>query len=152
MRQGINQSAIKGWRQSRPMLLAGLAVFFMVVMAAGPAPLQAAGTIPEVLLSDQADANGLVAKHQAKFTPTTAEIYGTALIAGAEKGKQVTAELFYMTQNLKVLSITKDLPGGGEATFTFAFSKPTKGWPQGDYKVVISTSDGATKEVPFQVK
>ena len=152
MRQGINQSAIKGWRQSRPMLLAGLAVFFMVVIAAGPAPLQAASTIPEVLLSDQADAKGLVAKHQDKFTPTTAEIYGTALIAGAGKGKQVTAELFYMTQNLKVLSITKDLPGGGEATFTFAFSKPTNGWPQGDYKVVISTSDGATKEVPFQVK
>jgi hypothetical protein len=152
MRQGINQSTIMGWRQSRPMLLAALAVFFMVVMAVGPAPLQAAGKIVEVLLSDQADAKGLVAKHQDKFTPTTAEIKGAALIAGAEKGKQVTAELFYVTQNLKVLSITKDLPDAKEATFTFAFSKPTKGWPKGDYKVVISTSDGATKEVPFQVK
>jgi hypothetical protein len=49
------------------MLLAGLAVFFMVVMAAGPAPLQAASTIPEVLLGDQADANGLVAKHLDKL-------------------------------------------------------------------------------------
>ena len=89
MRQGINQSAIMGWRQSRPMFLAGLAVFFMVVMAAGPAPLQAASKIAEVLLSDQADAKGLVAKHQDKFTPTTAEIYGTALIAGAEKGNRL---------------------------------------------------------------
>ena len=34
MRQGINHSAIKGCRQSRPMLLVGLAVFFMVVSLA----------------------------------------------------------------------------------------------------------------------
>ena len=152
MRQGINQSAIKGRRQSRPMLLAGLAVIFMVIMATTPAPLQAASQVAEIMLSDQAGAKGVVAQHQSKFTSSVAEIYGTALIAGAKKGQEVTTELFYVTQNLKVLSITKDLPNDGEVTFTFAFPKPTKGWPPGDYKLVISTSDGATKAVTFQVK
>jgi hypothetical protein len=104
------------------------------------------------MLSDQADAKGVVAQHQSKFTPSVAEIYGTALIAGAEKAKEVTTELFYVTQNLKVLSVTKDLLDSGEVTFTFAFPKPSKGWPPGDYKLVISTSDGATKAVTFQVK
>ena len=89
---------------------------------------------------------------RASLPPRSREIYGTALIAGAEKGKEVTTELFYVTQNLKVLSITEDLPGNGEVTFTFAFPKPAKGWPPGDYKLVISTSDGATKAVTFQVK
>jgi hypothetical protein len=134
------------------MLLAGLAVFFVVIMAAGPAPLQAASQIAEVLLGDKADANGAVEQHQDRFTPTTAEIKGTVYIAGAEKGKKVTVELIYATRNLKVLTMNEDLPGGGEATFTFALPKPEKGWPKGDYKVVISTSDGATKEVSFQVK
>jgi hypothetical protein len=132
------------------MLMAGLAVLFMVIMA--PALLQAAGQVAEIMLSDQADAKGVVAQHQSKFTTSVAEIYGTALIAGAKKGKEVTTELFYVTQNLKVLSSTDDLPNDGEVTLTFAFPKPAKGWPAGDYKLVISIAGGATKAVTFQVK
>jgi hypothetical protein len=147
-----HQSAVTGWRQSLPMLLAGLAVFFVVIMAAGLAPLQAASQISEVLLGDKADANGVVEKHQDRFTPTTAEIKGTVFIAGAEKGKKVSIELIYATRNLKILTMNEDLPGGGEVTFTFAIPKPDKGWPKGDYKMVISTSDGAPKVVSFQVK
>ena len=104
------------------------------------------------MLSDQADAKGVVAQHQSKFTTSVAEIYGTALIAGAKKGQGVTTELFYVTQNLKVLSSTDDLPNDGEVTLTFAFPKPAKGWPAGDYKLVISLAGGATKAVTFQVK
>ena len=134
------------------MLLAGLAVFFVMIMAAGPAPLQAASQIAEILLGDKADANGVVEKPQDRFTPTTAAIKGTVLIAGAEKGQQVTIELIYVTQNLKVLTKNEDLTSAGEVTFTFAIAKPEKGWPKGDYKMVISTSDGATKDASFQVK
>ena len=152
MRQGMHQSAIMRGRHRGPRLMAGLVVFFIAIMAAGPAPLQAASKIEAIMLSSQADANGVVAKHQGKFPLSTGEIYGTALIAGAVKGKQVTTELFYMTRNLKVLSFTEDLSAGGEATFNFAIPKPDKGWPAGNYKLVIRTSDGATKEVLFQVK
>ncbi len=152
MRQGMHQSAIMRGRHRGPRLLSGLVVFFIAIMAAGPAPLQAASKIEVIMLSSQADANGVVAKHQDKFPLTTGEIHGTALIAGAVKGKQVTTELFYMTRNLKVLSFTEDLSAGGEATFNFSIPKPDKGWPAGNYKLVIRTSDGATKEVLFQVK
>lgn len=152
MRQEMQQSAIMGGRQRRSRLLAGLAVFFLVVMVAGPAQLQAASKIDVIMLSSQADANGVVAKHQDTFPLTTDTIYGTVFIAGAIKGKQVTTELFYMTRNLKVLSFTEDLTTGGEATFNFSIPKPDKGWPAGRYKLVIHTSDGATKESLFQVK
>ena len=152
MRQEIHPFAIMGCRQRGPILMAGLAVIFMVIMAAAPAPLQAASQVAEIMLSDQADAQGQVAQHQSKFTSSVAEIYGTALIAGAKKGKEVTTELFYVTQNLKILSSTDDLPNDGEVTLTFAFPKPPKGWPAGDYKLVISLAGGATKAVTFQVK
>jgi hypothetical protein len=132
------------------MLMAGLAVMFMVIMA--PAPIQAASQVAEIMLSDQADAKGVVAQHQSKFSTSVAEIYGTALIAGAKKGQEVTTELFYVTQKLKVLSSTDNLPNDGEVTLTFAFPKPSKGWPAGDYKLVISIAGGATKAVTFQVK
>ena len=113
MRHEIRQDAIRGCRQSGLMLMAGLAVIFMVIMAATPAPLEAASQVVEILLSDHADAKGVVAQHQSKFSSSVGEIYGTALIAGAGKGKEITTQLFYVTQNLKVLSITKDLTGTG---------------------------------------
>jgi len=134
------------------MLMAGLAVIFIIIMAAAPAPLQAASQVAEIMLSDKADAKGVVEHHQSKFSSSVAEIYGTALIAGAKKGKEVTTELFYVTQNLKVLSSTDNLPNDGEVTLNFAFPKPSKGWPPGDYKLVVSTADRATKTVTFQVK
>jgi hypothetical protein len=152
MRQEKPQSAIRGCRHCGPMLMAGLAVMFMLIMAAVPAPLQAASQVAEIMLSDHADAKGVVEKHQSKFPSSVAEIYGTALISGANKGKEVTTELFYVTQKLNVFSSTDALPDDGEVTLNFAFPKPAKGWPAGDYKLVISLAGGATKAVTFQVK
>jgi hypothetical protein len=152
MRQEIHQPAIMGCRQKRALLMAGLAMIFMLIMSAAPAPLQAASQVAEIMLNGQADAKGVVAQHQSKFPTSVAEIYGTALIAGAKKGQAVTTELFYVTRNLSVLSSTDNLPNDGEVTLTFAFPKPDKGWPAGDYKLVISLAGGATKAVTFQVK
>ena len=152
MRPKIHQSASMGCRRNGAMLMASLAVIFMVIMAAAPAPVQAASQVAEIMLSDKADAKGEVAQHRSIFPTSVAEIYGTALIAGAKKGQGVTTELFYMTKNLSILSSTDDLPNDGEVTLTFAFPKPDKGWPKGDYKLVISLADGATKTVTFQVK
>ena len=152
MRPEIHQAAIMGCRQSGAMLMAGLVVIFMVIMAAAPAPIQAASQVAEIMLSGQADAKGVVAQHQSKFPTSVAEIYGTALIAGAKKGEGVSTKLFYVTRNLEILSSTDALPNDGEVTLTFAFPKPSKGWPAGDYKLVISIADGATKAVTFQVK
>ncbi len=152
MQQEIRQDPIRRDRWSAARLMAGLAVIFMAIMAAAPAPLQAASQVAVIMLSDHAGANGVVEKHQSTFPRSVAEIHGTALISGVGKGKEITTQLFYVKQNLEVLSITKDLTGSGEVTYTFAFPKPSKGWPPGDYRLVISTSDGGTKTVTFKVK
>jgi hypothetical protein len=152
MRQPVHQSTIRGCRHGGPMLMAGLAVMFMVIMAAAPAPLQAASQVAEIMLSDHADAKGVVEQHQSKFTASVGEIHGTALISGAKKGQEVTTKLFYTVRKSEILSSTDALPDDGEVTLTFAFPKPDKGWPVGGYKLVISLTGGATKTVTFQVK
>jgi hypothetical protein len=152
MRQRTGQSVVMGWRQNRLMFLAGLAVLCMVVMIALPAPMQAASKITQILLNEKTDAAGAVTTHQDKFATTTAAIKGTALISDMEKGQKVTADLIYGPENLKALTASYDIPGSGDVTLKFAFSKPTNNWPPGDYKVVITTSDGVSKSVPFQIK
>ncbi len=140
MRRMMNQSTKPGWQQSGAMLLVVLAVVCMVIITAMPAPVQAACKVTEISLN------------QTKFKPTAPEIKGVAKVTGAEKGQKITADLIYGPENLKALTITKDIPNAGDVTFNFAFSKPTKGWPIGDYKVVISTSDGASNAAAFQVE
>jgi hypothetical protein len=152
MRPSNNKSGVLGWRQHRLMFLASQAVFLMVIMAALPASVQAASKITDILLSDKTDAAGAVTKHHDKFATTTASIKGTACITGPEKGQKVTVDLIYGPDNLKALTVTKDISGSGDATLNFAFSKPTKGWPQGNYQVIVTNSDGTTKSVPFQIK
>jgi hypothetical protein len=152
MPQDIHQSATRGCRQCQWILVAGLAVIFLVIMAAVPTPLHAAGQVTEIMLGDHVDAKGLVEQHQSTFPASVAEIHGTALIAGAVKGQAVTTKLFYVTRNLEVLSSSDDLPDNGEVTLNFAFPKPERGWPPGDYKLVISLANRATKTVTFQVK
>ncbi len=56
---------------------------------------------------------------------------------GAKKREGVT-KLFYVTRNLEIFSSTDASPNDGEVTLTFAFPKPDKGWPAGDYKLVMS--------------
>lgn len=140
MTQQNRQSTTTGWRLGASLLLAGLAVVCMVLLAAAPTPVQAASKITEISLN------------QTEFTPAAPEIKGVAKIPGVEKGLKITADLIYGPENLKALTVTKEAPGKGDLAFDFSFSKPTKGWPQGNYKVVISTSDGAKKEIPFTVK
>ena len=82
MRPSKNQSGVLGWRQHRLMFLAGLAVFLMVIMAALPAPVQAASKITDILLSVKTDAAGAATERPDKFAPTTASIKGTAHITG----------------------------------------------------------------------
>uniref|UniRef100_A0A7V4LDC6 Uncharacterized protein n=1 Tax=Desulfobacca acetoxidans TaxID=60893 RepID=A0A7V4LDC6_9BACT len=120
--------------------LAGLTVLFMVSLIAAPTLVQAASKIDGISLNEKV------------FTPDSPEIKGVAEISGMTKGQKVTADLIYGPENFKALSITKEVPGSGNISFSFSFSKPTKGWPQGDYKVVVTTSDGASMALPLEVK
>jgi hypothetical protein len=99
--------------------------------------------IPEITLSKQD-----------KVTPTTANIKGAARITGAIEGQKVTAYLFSLTPDFKPLdTLTRDIPkNSGNLIFVFAFKKPTNGWQQGNYKVVVESSAGATNSMTFQVK
>ena len=67
MRQKMHQSAIMGCRPSGALLMSGLAVVFLVIMAAAPTPIQAASQVAEIMLSDQADAKAWWHSTRASF-------------------------------------------------------------------------------------
>ncbi len=148
MRHGVGQGKGGAPRLAGKILLPAMALAVLTLLIGGPSLVMAAGKITEIVLGENAGSG----KSQTQFATTAPEIKGVAKVTGAQAGQQISADLIYVTQDLKALSITKEISGTGDLTFNFSFSKPTNNWPPGDYKIVISTSDGALKEAAFQVK
>jgi hypothetical protein len=110
------------------------------------------GTINDVKLNDQTDPRGIVTNHKDKYFVNTAEIFVSAFIGNAVSGGSVTAELVHQASGSKVGPVSNPIQGNGEIASNFSFMKPTKGWPQGTYKVTITLSTGESKYVTFEVK
>jgi hypothetical protein len=113
---------------------------------------QSAGRINDVKLNDQTDSRGIVTNHKDKYFVNTAEIFVSAYIGNAVSGGSVTAELVHQASGSKVGPVSNPIQGNGEIASNFSFMKPTKGWPQGTYKVTITLSTGESKFVTFEVK
>jgi hypothetical protein len=115
-----------------------------------PAPATAA-TLAKVLISDVADANGSVETGKATFAAATPELAVSAYILKAAAGLKVTAVMTYLPTGDKVGPVTNDTETAGDIISNFSFSKPTAGWPSGEYSVNVSLSDGQTMTINFNI-
>ncbi|MBM4285217.1 MAG: hypothetical protein FJ128_08200 [Deltaproteobacteria bacterium] len=144
---------IGGMKKSPNALAVALGTAALVLMALTPLPLSAAAKFAKVKLGSQQTETG---KLEAKsvFTPETPIIAAVAQLEGVAAGTKITGDMHYQTPEgwIKPLSTTEEAKQGGDLTMNFRFSKPTKGWPQGNYKIVISLSTGEQQEITFKVE
>jgi len=118
-----------------------------------PAAEEVSGaTVSKILINDAKGSEGIVDANQDSFSATTPEIFVSAYLSGSEVGSKVSAELTYLDTGDKVGPATNDLEDGGDIISNFSFSKPTKGWPEGNYTIRVYLSTGASKSVNFSVK
>jgi hypothetical protein len=108
-------------------------------------------TLVKVLISDVADANGSVETGKSTFAAAAPELAVSAYILGATKGLMVTAEMTYLPTGDKVGPVSNDTQTAGDIISNFSFSKPTTGWPSGNYSVTVTLSDGQAMTVNFNV-
>jgi len=91
------------------------------------------------------------------FTPSTEKIYALFKTKGAKSGDKIRAVLIAedvgdaAPANTKVLDKTIDMEGDTEDG-DFNFSKPTKGWPAGKYRVDVYVNDDLVTTAKFTVK
>lgn len=109
-------------------------------------------SIFDVRLSDAVGENGVVETGKVEFKTDTAEILVSAYVEAAKKDMTVSALLTYVPSGDKVGPAENKVSEDGDIISNFSFTKPTKGWPTGDYKVTINLSSGETKDVAFTVK
>jgi hypothetical protein len=113
---------------------------------------QSVGRIVDIKLNDVIDSRGVVVKHKDIYSPTVPEINVSAYIENAVKGGKVSADLVYSRTGDIVGPVSNGIVEDGDRISNFSFSKPTKGWPEGNYRVIITLSSGESKSVTFEVK
>ena len=91
------------------------------------------------------------------FAPDTEKIYALFKTKGAKSGDKIRAVLIaedvgdVAPANTKVLDKTIDMEGDTEDG-DFNFSKPTKGWPAGKYRVDVYVNEDLVTTAKFTVK
>jgi hypothetical protein len=74
------------------------------------------------------------------FTTNTPEIYISCHLNNAPENTEVEFAWFYLGQEKMAIDAVKLSSGSNIGTLNLqsSLSKPTNGWPQGDYEVVLS--------------
>jgi len=112
----------------------------------------ASTTIVDIKLNEKVGKDGYVDVHKAEYTAQTPEIQTSAYIKNAKKGDDVQAILIYTKTGDQVGPATNMVEHEGDIISNFSFTKPTKGWPVGDYQVAVKVASGEIKAVDFTVK
>lgn len=116
-----------------------------------PVVSNSGATLVKVLISDVADSNGSVEIGKSTFAAETPELAVSAYILKAEQGLKVTAIMTYLVTGDKVGPVNNDTQIAGDIISNFLFSKPTTGWPSGDYAVSVTLSDGQAMTINFNI-
>ncbi len=128
-----------------PVLLA-VAALAATAALAGPPRLDA------LVLSD---AKG--GSHKNTFAPTTAKVFLAARLLEAPAGTKVKSvwvaeKTAAAPPNYVIDSVEVTVTGAKDPKVDFSFSKPSAGWPVGDYRVDLLVNGKKTNEVKFKVK
>ena len=105
----------------------------------------------KVTMSDEIEGDAMTT-----FTPDTFKIYALFKTKGAKNGDKIRGVLIaedvgsVAPPNTKVLETKIDMEGDTEDG-DFNFSKPTKGWPTGKYRVEIYLNDKLATTAKFSV-
>lgn len=87
------------------------------------------------------------------FQTTTPVIYLTGVIKNAPDGTVISGEWYYNDNDPAVKIDTSTLGlTQTDTQFEFELSKPTKGWPKGNYEVKLYIDEQYSTSVPFEVK
>ena len=114
------------------------------------AAVLAAPAYSDLVISDTAEG-----KEMRTFKPTTAKIYVRSKLTGVDKPVKSKAEWIAVKvdgapPNHKI-DATELNAGPTMNKVQFSFSKPTAGWPVGDYRVDLFLDGKKANEVKFKV-
>lgn len=91
-----------------------------------------------------------------RFGPDQPELHAIAVLKDAAKGTVVKGTWVSVDAiaqpNYPIDSVVVQLPEKGDTQVHFSLSRPTNGWPLGNYKLDVYLNDKLVSTTPFSIK
>ena len=108
--------------------------------------------INTVLISNAADAKGVVATDKTVLPNTVKKIFATVKFSVPSTDVKISAILISTKNGGKIGPSTDKVTEKGDVVKAFSFTTEKGSWPEGKYEITISLSSGATKTARFEIK
>lgn len=109
-------------------------------------------SVYDILVNDHANKDGYVDKTKASVSKSAKTIYATAQVVTTSDDLQITSTLTFLGNGGKVGPISSTINKKGNVLKAFSFTRDQPVWPKGEYEVLVSLSNGASKTVKFKVE
>lgn len=145
--------------KKRKGCLIGAIIAFVLVVAVGIALIVGGGSLnfttaklANAAMASKIDTSTMKAiTLSGTFSPQTEVIYVTAILQNAPSDTVITATWHYVTKNVEIATV--DITSTETNQYiSFSMSKPTNGFPTGDYKVDLYIDAKLAKTLEFNVK
>lgn len=109
--------------------------------------------IQRIDIGIQKDLRGVVLNPSQIFKPTDRNLNVSVYVSNVKAGETVSATLFHIDSNSSLGPATNTVQEDYETLISlFEFTSPPSGWPIGNYRLVISLSDGSNSSLDFVVR
>lgn len=112
--------------------------------------------ITNIVMAKAVDAEKKPVNPTSVFGTGTSEVFCSAKMNSAPEGTKVTGKWIYVSGELKdvtnyeIDSATLEI--GGTAYFSMSLSRPTNGWPKGDYKLALAIDGKEAGSASFTIQ
>lgn len=109
------------------------------------------GEIYQVLVSDAQNRSGSVDATKTVIFANAPKIFVTVYVLHAKAGLKVTAEMVRVENGAKIGPSEATITQSGNVMRDFSFTNTASLWPEGDYKINVTTSNHQSASVNFKV-
>lgn len=126
--------------------------FVTILLISMTACVLTTANFTELTMASEVDANQKPVVKTNTFSTDTPVIYVTGTLNNAPEGTVVVTSWYYL-ENDSYLFIDGVSMGFVDSStdFSFSLSRPTTGWPVGDYKVELIIDEAKTSTITFKV-
>lgn len=107
--------------------------------------------LASIKLGNQIDQNGVIEHPTAHFKTDAGNIYVNVEINHGTKGSVVSLNFQHLDTS-SFIPAKATIEENGDSILMSVFSPPADGWPKGQYKLVVTSSDGLNKVVDFDIE
>lgn len=106
----------------------------------------------KALIGNTVDKSGIVQDPKTVFKTDSGNVYVNLYIQNGVKGTRIEMGFKHLDSGSSIPPISTTLQDDGSAIISYDFTNPSRGWPRGQYSMLVTSSTGQNKEFLIRIE